>query len=481
MSSRRKASLLILAAVFVIFSLTGIEARRVVRGQLVSRVDDNLFVNAQAARKAVELMPKATLSDLVTSFGPDRRPGLTYDSALVIVQDGKAVLSSPSGHSGHLDPLPDVTSLSDAQLRRRAGKPFTLDSVRGDRSYRTLVTVLPGHDGLLISATSLDGVDQTVHDLGTVLGISLVAMLVVIAVLVWLITWLTLKPIEDMIDTAAVIGAGDLSPRIADPPGHSHDTTRLAEALNAMLNRLEITFADKSASEDRLRRFVADASHELRTPLTTIRGYTDLYRTGIATSPADVERAVGRIHGEATRMADLVDDLLLLARLDQDRPLADEPVDLVQLGRDAVADAAAVEPDRPIAFDDPAGETLVVRGDEAHLRQAIANLLANVRRHTPGDAAVTVAIHRVDHEAHIVVADTGPGLAPEDAALVFDRFYRAEPSRTRATGGAGLGLSIVASVAEAHGGRVDLTSTPGHGATFTIALPIEPPTADESI
>jgi two-component system OmpR family sensor kinase len=236
-----------------------------------------------------------------------------------------------------------------------------------------------------------------------------------------------------------------------------------------MVSHVQDAFAARDASDQRLRRFVADASHELRTPLTSIRGFAELHRQGAVTDPADVARLLRRIEDEATRMGLLVDDLLALARLDEQRPLQVEDVDLAVLAADAVHDAQAVQPTRPMALvvDGP----LRVCGDEARLRQVFANLLTNALHHTPTEARVTVRLHAGSGTAVVEVADEGPGMAAVDAERVFERFYRVDASRTRARGGSGLGLSIVASLVEAHGGTVGLDTAPGRGATFRVVLP----------
>jgi two-component system OmpR family sensor kinase len=236
-----------------------------------------------------------------------------------------------------------------------------------------------------------------------------------------------------------------------------------------MLAEIEVAFADQSASEARLRQFVADASHQLRTPLTSIRGYTELLRKGAFTDEESRQRALSRVEAEAARMSNLVDDLLLLARLDQGRPLADEPVDLCRVAADAVHDARAVEPDRPIELVAPA--TVVVRGDRERLDQVLDNLLANARAHTPPDTAVTVRVVRQGSRGVLSVIDRGPGIPPVEAARVFDRFYRVDPSRSGT--GSGLGLAIVRAIAEALGGTAQVSPTPGGGATFTVSVPLD--------
>jgi two-component system OmpR family sensor kinase len=260
---------------------------------------------------------------------------------------------------------------------------------------------------------------------------------------------------------------------------------RLSIALNGMLTQIESAFHQREASEasakqseDRMRRFVADASHELRTPLTSIRGFAELYRQGAVSSPEDLRRMMRRVEEEATRMGLLVEDLLLLARLDQQRPLEQQPVDLLVITADAVHDARAVQPDRPIELEVDADTAPVVVGDEARLRQVLGNLVANALTHTPAGTPVTVRLATTREAggrawALIGVSDEGPGLNAAEATRVFERFYRADKSRTRAQGGSGLGLSIVAALVAAHGGQVDVVTAPGEGATFTVRLPLQ--------
>lgn len=280
-----------------------------------------------------------------------------------------------------------------------------------------------------------------------------------------------LRPLENIADTAAEIGSGDLTRRIAtaDP---DTELGRLGTALNTMLERLESAFRDKESSEARLRRFVADASHELRTPIATIRGYAELFRRGAAERPNHLAEVISRVESEALRMGTLVDELLLLARLDQGRPLERETVELTALATDAVNDARATQPARLIELEHTG--PLTVTGDPGRLRQVLANVLSNVLAHTPVDASATVRLRADGEHAVIEVVDTGPGLAEHERARVFERFYRSERARGGDTGGSGLGLPIVESVAIAHGGTVTLTSEKGHGTTVRIALPRPP-------
>jgi two-component system OmpR family sensor kinase len=238
-----------------------------------------------------------------------------------------------------------------------------------------------------------------------------------------------------------------------------------------MLAQIEAAFEERRASESRLRRFVADASHELRTPLTSIRGYAELFRRGAGARPEDLAKSMQRIEDEASRMGVLVDDLLLLARLDQGRPLERQPVDLAKVVTDAVESARAIEPDRPIDLSVNASASLV--GDEGRLRQVVDNLIDNCRVHTPVGTVVQVSVKQEGDGIVLSVADQGPGLPPEVAGRVFERFYRGDPARSRETGGAGLGLSIVSAIVEAHGGTVSAAPSDG-GATFEVRLPTHP-------
>ena len=358
---------------------------------------------------------------------------------------------------------------------------FSTVSSAGDSSVRWRVLATSGDDGTaLFVAFPTTELDRTLRRL---LGIELVAasaVLLFLALLSLAVVRLGLLPLERIAATAGDIAGGDLSRRV-EPADSDTEIGRLGLALNAMLSQIETAFAERAASEDRLRRFVADASHELRTPLTTIRGYAELFRRGAAERPEDLARAMRRIEDEAARMGVLVEDLLLLARLDQGRPLDRAPVDLVAIAGDALADLAAIDPDRPVTFEHP--DVLVVPGDEARLRQVAGNLLANSRIHTPPGTGVHVRVRAYDGQAILEVADEGPGLPPGDERLVFERFYRADAARTRTGpsgavgGGTGLGLSIVAAIVAAHGGTVHAGSPPsGRGAYFLVALPVTPPT-----
>jgi two-component system OmpR family sensor kinase len=285
----------------------------------------------------------------------------------------------------------------------------------------------------------------------------------------YLVVRTSLRPLVDVEEAAAAVAAGDLDRRVPERDPRT-EVGSLGASFNRMVAQVQAAFATRAESEARLRRVVADAGHELRTPLTSIRGFAELHRQGAVTEPAEVSRLLRRIEDEAVRMGLLVDDLQTLARLDQSRPLDLTDVDLAVLAADAVHDARAVQPDRPVELH--VAGPVVVRGDDARLRQVLSNLLTNAQRHTPPATPVQVRVARCGGSAVVEVADDGPGMPPDVAARVFERFFRADASRTRASGGTGLGLSIVASLVEAHGGRVELETTPGAGATFRVLLPL---------
>jgi two-component system OmpR family sensor kinase len=292
--------------------------------------------------------------------------------------------------------------------------------------------------------------------------------LAVVALVTWWVLRLGVRPVQRMAAAASAVGAGDLSARVpAGEPGT--EVGELGVALNRMLGRIEEAFAERERADRRLRQFVADASHELRTPVTTIRGYAELYRAGGLPPGEPLDEAMRRTEQEAVRMGSLVDDLLLLARLDQGRPLGRAPVDLAAVVADAARDARAVDPSRPVtvAADGP----LVVQGDDGRLRQVVANLVGNALAHTPPGTPVRLAARREGDRAVVEVADDGPGMAPEVAARAFERFFRGDPSRSRHRGGSGLGLAIVESTVAAHGGTVDLVTSPGEGTTVRVRLP----------
>jgi two-component system OmpR family sensor kinase len=375
--------------------------------------------------------------------------------------DVVAEIHTPDGLTGSAS-TPNYNSVD---LPDNAQGWFTIASPH-IRGYATYV------DGdRVILGISLADVDHSLHNLFLVELFVTIAVLVALAAMAWYGVNIGLRPLKKMEATAGRIAAGDLTQRVEveDP---TTEVGRLGMALNEMMTQIEGAFAERSVSEARLRRFVGDASHELRTPLTSIRGYAELFRRGAAERPEDLEKVMRRIEEEADRMGVLVDDLLLLARLDQGRPLEQEPVDLTRITTDAVDDLRVVAPDRFVDYM-PNG-SVVVPGDEVRLRQVLANLTQNAVRHTPDHTPIHVRVTADDTEAVIEVRDEGPGMRPDDAAQVFDRFWRSDESRVRTTGGAGLGLAIVSAIATAHGGRAEVITAPGEGAAFRIHLPRTP-------
>jgi two-component system, OmpR family, sensor kinase len=375
-----------------------------------------------------------------------REPNLRADAPLPIVDDAE-VVALQDGRTitvGSTDP--------DVDYR-----------MRGQRDLRAGLT--------LVLALPLDGVEQSVRQLLAIVLVSGLAVVGVLGLVIWWVIHLGVRPVQRMTETAGAIAAGDLSQRVEEGT-RGTEAGDLSVALNGMLGRIEEAFDQRTASEERLRQFVADASHELRTPVATIRGYAELYRTGALARDEQLDDAMRRTEEEAVRMGTLVDDLLHLARLDQGRPLEREAVDLGQLVEDTVRDARAVEPDRAISTTVSAPVTVV--GDRARLHQVLANLVSNARPHAPG-APIEISLREDGAEAVIEVHDDGPGMSESDAARAFERFYRADASRSRHHGGAGLGLAIVDATVRAHGGTTVITSAPGAGTTVTVRLPEEPP------
>ncbi|HEX6567507.1 MAG TPA: HAMP domain-containing sensor histidine kinase, partial [Acidimicrobiales bacterium] len=424
-------------------ALTGAFGVRLLRGYLVDRVDERLVAAmAEIERKGVSALddPAVPSPYYVAVVGRGGTTTFTVQSALAYSE-------------------PDLPPLTPTAVAERGGEPFTVDAMRGDGSWRVLALALGDRSGSVVVATSLDEVDATV---GRLAHIDLIVGLVVLGGLALVgvsMVRTALRPLAEIEVTAAAIGRGDLGRRVPDHhPGT--EMGRLSRALNAMLEQIERAFRAQAASEsraraseERMRRFVADASHELRTPLTSIRGFAELHRQGAVTDPDEVTGLLGRIEDEAKRMGLLVDDLLLLARLDQQRPLQRTPVDLGEVARSAVDASRAAAPGRAITLATD-GDDLVVPGDEARLRQVVTNLLDNALTYSPADEPVAVRVAPARRGgrpvASLEVVDRGQGLTPEQSARVFERFYRTDAARSRSRGGTGLGLSIVAAITRAH-------------------------------
>ena len=357
-----------------------------------------------------------------------------------------------------------------ANAARYGNKPFTLEIPGSD--FRVLAKVLPSALGSVFVAQSLAGVDETSARLRVVFVLIGLLALLLIAFASRMVIRVGLRPLVAVEETAEKIAAGDLSARLPDAKPDT-EVGRLVTSLNAMLSRIEESFAARTASENKLRRFVADASHELRTPLTAIRGFAELHRQGAVIGEDKTKELINRIEKESIRMSTLVEDLLLLARLDQSRELANDPVDLNTLITEVIASARAAGPNHPIELN-MGIEEIFVLGDSQRIHQVLANLLANARTHTPIGTKITISASQGVNETTVEVSDNGPGLSIPDQERIFERFYRADPARVRNTNsantneGSGLGLSIVDAVMKAHGGYVSVKSELGQGSTFTL-------------
>ena len=447
--------------VLVAFGLlaSGIAVTSIMRHSLVNRVDETLLDASRGWAQA----PRRTPIIPVEDPNPARPPSNFYvrgiDSAgrvWMAVNDRDA---EPA--------LPDANDVGPV--------PVTVGSIDHSKVQWRAMTVRGPHGELTTVAIDLSDVSSTVDALlWSQVGIG-VAVLLVLGIAGYAVVHRSLRPLVEVEQTAAAIASGELDRRVPQRDSRT-EVGRLSLALNGMLAQIQRAVASSEASaekartsEDRMRRFITDASHELRTPLTTIRGFAELYRLGAA---EDVELLMSRIESEAQRMGLLVEDLLLLARLDAQRPMERRRVDLLAIATDAVHDARSVAPKRDISMKvlDGPGIPEVV-GDEARLRQVLGNLVANALQHTPDSASVEIRVGTEAGNTILEVSDEGPGMTPEDAHRVFERFYRTDSSRARTSGGTGLGLSIVDSLVSAHGGTVNITTAPGQGCRFTVQLP----------
>jgi two-component system, OmpR family, sensor kinase len=367
--------------------------------------------------------------------------------------------------------LPNDTSSPAPEMPTKIAaldRPFTVGPAIGSGDWRALATAdsrLPGFT--VVVANPLGDVAESVRGLIVIEAITAAAILALLTIGSWLILRRGLRPLETMALAAGSIHEGDMSLRVSPGDGRG-EVGQLGLALNSMLDNLQVAFAAQKESEAKLRQFLADASHELRTPLTSIQGFAELFRLGVANEHVDHDVIMRRIEEESQRMRVLVDDLLLLARLDERRDIEPTAVDLAVLAADACSDAVATDPDRPITLDAP--ESVMVDGVQDQMRQAIANLVSNALTHTPAGTPIEVSARSIHNRARVTIRDHGPGLSDEALQHAFDRFWRADPSRVGPK--AGLGLSIVAAIAESHGGRATAANQPDGGAIFTIDLPL---------
>ncbi|MCK2218912.1 HAMP domain-containing histidine kinase [Actinomadura sp. ATCC 31491] len=467
-----------LLLVTLAITLTGLFAVRLLRGYLVERVDQQLH----AATGPRDTPPPPPEPRPVGSR-PQRFLGLFH--VVVLDANGVPIRTLSESTAAHTPALPRLAAGDVAALR---GRPFTVESRDpGGPSWR--VVAVPGRENeSRVVAINLGDVDDTVSQLALIVAVGGGGTVVVLGFACWWLVRRSLRPLQEISRTANDIAGGDLSRRVPLWPGTT-EVGKLGRSLNTMLARIEDAVREREEaaesarrsataarrSEELMRRFMADASHELRTPLTSIRGFAELYRLAEEKDLEEAVRLLGRIEGQAARMGLLVEDMLLLARLDQRRALATRPVDLLSLAATAVIDAQTLAPERRIELVrlfDGDGDVLVT-GDETRLAQVLGNLVTNALTHTPAGTPFQVRVGLDGDQAVVEVADEGPGFPPEVAERVFERFYRADPARS--TGGSGLGLSIAATLVEAHGGVIVAESEPGKGALFRVILPVDPP------
>jgi two-component system, OmpR family, sensor kinase len=443
--------------------VTAVLSTTLLRGYLLSRSDAQLQDFAKVASRIVQrqqLQPDA-----------HSRPQTLPTQFLVEVIGANGKIQVPGGPLGSAKGL----RLSAAHLRD-TGTPFTATSAgTAGGSWRVLVQRLSG-GGHLVIAYSLGDLNSTVTRLEVADALAGAVAVILLAGIGLPLMRASLAPLARIEAEAEAIAGGDLSRRIDHPAGNT-EVGRLAEALDVMLASIETAYLARAdgegralRSQERMRRFVADASHELRTPLTSVRGLAEYgMQQGDAATREELLRLMSQITGEADRMSRLVADLLLLARFDTGRPLDRRPTDLASLAAEAVQRARVIDPGRPITIE--AADPVIVDGDEERLRQVIDNLIGNALRHTPSGSPVAVTVSGGTSHADLTVTDHGPGMTEEQASRVFERFYRTDDARTRERGGAGLGLAIAASLAAAHGGEITVDTGRGLGAAFHLRLP----------
>ncbi len=457
MTLRVKLVISVTVLLFIVIAAIGLVASRSIRSILVSQTDRNL-TNLADRNPRSEPSPDSDDRDgQQTPSGPFFRP---Y-AELLVASDGTVLLSEPSGFLDEPDPLPDVSDLGEN------GGIVTLRGVEGQLDYRAYVELVA--DGIVfVRAAPLNDVATATRELASSLLVGGLVVLLIGGGVTWWMVGRTFAPVDEMVETAEAIADGDLTRRVpeADP---ATELGRLGESLNRMLGNIEESVGSEREARERMRVFVADASHELRTPLTAIAGYSELHRRGGLSTPDDEDRAWSRIESESRRMKNLVDDLLTLARFGQGIPLQLSEVDVAIVVQNAAADQVVSDPERTVTvtIDGP----VVVTGDEERLHQVVSSLLSNVSVHTPLGTSVEVRATSIGDSVEVVVADDGPGIPLEAVDHVFDRFYRADPSRSRKSGGSGLGLAIVDAIVASHGGTVSATNGERGGATFRVVIP----------
>jgi two-component system OmpR family sensor kinase len=464
---RLTAGVLILSAIGFIGA--GIGSQALLRDYLINQVDEQLL---SVVGGTTDQLDRAGIEDDTSSNSPAEFSNRAVaplnrvpTSISVTVLDPFGNLVGGLGGDLNSNQITEyVMGLLPEQVEAFGNKPFTIEAPGAD--FRVATTVLPSSLGSVVVAQSLEDFDQTTRRIGVVFLVIGALVLFFIAFASRQVIKISMRPLEKIEDTAEKIAAGDLSARLENFEPDT-EVGRLSTSLNIMLSRIEESFAVRTLSENKLRRFVADASHELRTPLTAIRGFAELHRQGAVPEGEKTKELILRIEKESIRMGYLVEDLLMLARLDQSRELVMDSFDVSVLVKEAVTSAAASGPDHTITTEIRDGVLTI--GDADKLYQVVTNLLANARAHTPVGTLIKVTVGSNEQGPFISVADNGPGLSKEDQTRIFERFYRVDPSRQRNTqDGSGLGLSIVDAVMRAHGGSVSVASELGTGATFTL-------------
>ena len=467
-SLRNRLTIGVLVLSAIGFVGAGVGSQALLRDYLINQVDEQLL--SVVGGTAERLDRAGIANDEDDDDSPTRARAVTPlnrvpTSISVTVLDPFGNLIGGIGGDLNSNKITDyVKGLLPGQVAAYGSEPFTIEAPGAD--FRVATTVLPSSLGSVIVAQSLADFDKTTRQIGSIFLIIGSLVLLFIAVASRQVIKVGMRPLEKIEETAEKIAAGDLSARL-DNFEPDTEVGRLSTSLNTMLSRIEEAFDARMQSEDKLRRFVADASHELRTPLTAIRGFAELHRQGAVPEGEKTHELIARIEKESMRMGYLVEDLLMLARMDQSRELVISDVNLGELVQEAVTSAQAAGPDHVITTNISAG--VVTKGDADKIYQVVTNLLANARAHTPAGTTITVSTFSDGKDSFITVADNGPGLSAEDQARIFERFYRVDASRQRnSKDGSGLGLSIVDAVMRAHEGEVTVASELGKGAAFTL-------------
>ncbi|MEU6099926.1 sensor histidine kinase [Streptomyces flaveolus] len=494
LSLRTRLLCLSVALVAVGLLGTGLLVTTALHGYLQGRADDRLALTGQIAAR---LTPPSG-----TGTPPSVRAlGVLGDTTVTYVDDTGATRRTFDAGTAPAGGGPVLPRLDRAAVLAHEGRPFTVPAHDGEHNWRVIAltrsaqTLSADHTaprGAAVVATSMEEVDRTITKARNLSLSAGVALLAVLGIAGWFAVRSGLRPLTRIEETATAITSGDYSHRVPEPANPHTEVGRLTTCLNQMLERIDTAFRARTEAEARTRRFFADASHELRTPLVGIKGYTDLYRMGAMPTREDVDRTMTRIAEESERLTRLVEEMFLLARLDEDTQGAGTagepafaldlaPMDLRTLAADALRDVRALDATRPVTLTGPGGgkpATAPTHADEARLRQVVTNLIGNAVTHTSPGTPLRIGVGTVGPHAVLEVADQGPGLTPAERARVFDRFYRTDDSRTRATGGSGLGLAIAHALVTAHAGRITLDTAPGRGCTFRILLPLAHPSQD---